>query len=274
MHDFTVSWVILTYNRADKVERAITHCMRNAGEKWDELVWCDNGSADGVRDFMMSLEPDTAVLNKANRGVASGYNRAMAMATCDYVVITGCDMLMPPNWLKTFKDYIRRVPRTGIACMYSGPLGWVPERARDPKDLPADSFTVEYNGRVQKWYQSSVNGLPFVHAMPIGRRILSRKLLGQIGYFPECFGLYGHDDVAWAHRAEKICDMQGLHYYVIPDQIPEHLGTEGVAKPDGKDESQYHAFKMAEAADPEKARTMSRLQAEGWPYFNPFTHQE
>lgn len=253
----TVSWVVLTYNRCESVRKAITHCMEYAGEKWDELVWVDNGSVDGVRDFMRSLKPDVTILNKENLGVAKGYNRGLALSSCDYVVITGCDMLMPDGWLRTFKEYVRRIPQTGVACIYSGPLSWVPERAR--KGTPEEL-----------WKRETLNGLDIVHAMPIGRRILSRRLLMEIGFFHEGFGLYGWDDVVWGHRAEKICDEKGLLYYVIPDQIAEHLGTEGVMMFDGKDDFDYHAFKKKEADDRNKHKLMAELSRQGWPYFNPY----
>lgn len=231
--------------------------MLNAGEAWDEMVWVDNGSSDGVRDFMHSLKPDVTILNKKNLGVAKGYNRGLALSSCDYIVITGCDMLMPDGWLRTFKEYVRRIPQTGVACMYSGPLCWVPERAR-------------FGTPDEPWKRETINGLDLIHAMPIGRRILSRSLLKEIGYFHEGFGLYGWDDVVWGCRAEKVCDEKGLLYYVIPDQMAHHLGTEGSVSFDGKDESGYHAFKKKEVEDKSKHLLMSTLAKQGWPRFSPY----
>jgi len=203
-----------------------------------------------VRDVMKSFNPDVSVLHKENRGVAIGYNTGMVLARGDYIVITGCDMLMPANWLATFKEYVTRIPETGVACMYSGPLSWVPERIRGEEAI--------------------LRGLRVRPAMPIGRRIFKRELIKHIGYFHEGFGLYGYDDLHWGYRAERVCKELGLIYYVIPDQIAEHLGTEGVHAFDQKDESSYHKFKQEEVAMDYKQKLLQSLQLQGWPKFSPY----
>jgi len=245
-----VSWLVLTYNRDTKVDKAIRHNIENAGSDWHEMVWVDNGSSDGVRDVMSSFKPKTSILFDENKGVAIGYNTAMVNARGDYLCITGCDMLMPKDWLKTFKEYFEKVDKTGIAAMYSGPLSWVPERIR------GDEATIE--------------GMRIRPAMPIGRRMYSRELLGRIGYLREDFGLYGWEDVEWGFRAERVCRELGLLTYVIPDQIAQHLGTEGIHTFDGKDESAYHAFKAEEVKCKTKLQLMEWCRANDYPYYNPY----
>ncbi len=245
----TISWVILTFNRADIVKKSVLHNMRTAGDTWDEIVWCDNGSTDGVRDFMMHYA-DVGVLHKTNLGVAKGYNAALGMARKDYIVITGSDMLMPEGWLCHFKEYVRRIPNTGVACIYSKPLALCPERVRGPAQI--------------------VNSLPLVPALAIERRIFKRSLLSDIGYFPEEFGKYGFDDVCWAERAEIVAREKGLINYVIPTMIAEHLGTEGVARHNGKDAADYHAMKRKEVFDPDKSVAFAKRREAGWPRFGPY----
>lgn len=246
----TISWVILTYNRRDIVEKCFAHNAENAGSTWQELIHVDNGSHDGVEDFFKG-RADVQVLNAKNLGVAKGYNRGIGLATQDYIVITGCDCLLPNNWLKTFKDYVTKIPETGVACMYSSHWTTKPERIR--------LFGIDDTYK-----------LPIVHAMPIERRIFKRSLLADFGYFPEDFGLYGLDDLCWAYRAEKICREKGLLSYVIPDQVAEHIGTEGVSAYDGKDEREYHLFKQKEAFDPNKRKLLQHYRDMGWPRFSPF----
>lgn len=246
-----ISLVVLTYNRAETVERAMKHNFEKAGRKIDEFVWVDNGSHDGVRDVMKAFDPDVSILHKENLGVAHGYNRGYALATGDYVVITGCDMLMPDNWLATMVEYIEKIPNTGVACMYSQPIHKVPERIRG--------------------LETTIAGLRVQPALPFGRRILRRDLLiGKIGYLREDFGLYGWEDVEWGERALRVCEKEGLLCYAIPEQIAEHLGTEGVRMHDGKDPADYHAFKQNEVRDPHKQEIMGKARGAGYPYFNSF----
>ncbi len=248
------SWIILTFNRAEIVREAIGHCLDNSGapEAITQLVWVDNGSTDGVRDVMRGFEPDVSVLYSENKGVARGYNTGMGLATEEFVVVTGCDFRMPDNWLKTMLDYVTQIPETGMACIYSQHWTYKHERLR--KQYGVDNSYA----------------LPIVHAMPIERHIYRRELLSAFGYYPETFGMYGFDDVARAYRIEKVCDELGLLYYVIPDLVAEHLGTEGLNAADGKDDLAYHAMKRKEATDPAKRAELARLKELGWPKFSPF----
>lgn len=249
-----VSWIILTFDRAEIVRQAIGHCLDNSGapEAIGEIVWIDNGSSDGVRDVMRSFEPEISVLYSENTGVARGYNTGLGLAREEYVVITGCDCLMPDNWLKIMLEYVTKIPETGIASIYTKHWTYKQERLRK-------QFGIDHS-----------YALPIVHAMPIERRIFRRELLKEIGYFPETLGKYGWDDLCWARRAEQVCDDKGLLYYVIPELIAIHLGTEGIAAADGKDDSSYHAMKRQEVQNPEKQIEMARLKELGWPRFTPF----
>lgn len=254
----SVSWIILTHNRAETVNRAIRHCMANSGAEWDEIVWIDNGSAPGeygnMARVLAPLSDSTVhVRYETNRGVARGYNTGMGLATCDYIVITGCDMLMPDGWLKTFKEYVTKIPETGVACIYSSHWTARPARLRT-------NWGIQHAGLA----------LPIVHAMPIERRIFKRSFLADFGYFPESFGLYGFDDLAWAARVEKVCTEKGLLTYVIPDMVAEHLGDEGIEAHAGRDSKEYHAMKRREVEDPAKRAELNRLRSLGWPRFSPF----
>lgn len=249
------SWIVLTHNRADKVAKAMQHNVACAGDIHDELIWVDNGSTDHIADVMLSYHPDCFVRFPTNLGVAVGYNTAMFQATQELIVITGCDMLMPKNWLRTFKQYHEEIENTGIACMYSKPLLQVPERAR-----PSIGF----------WERKRCNDLEYIPAMPIERRAFKKSLLEKIGYLREDFGLYGWEDVEWAHRAERVCKELNLLTYVIPDMKPKHLGTEGADPFDGQDSPEYHAFKLKEASCPKKQALMKWCRENNYPYYNPY----
>lgn len=229
--------------------------MNNACEKWDEMIWVDNGSAHAQWELMNCLTFPSETIQvryPTNRGVARGYNTGMALATSDFIVITGCDMRMPDGWLATFKEYVEKIPETGMACMYSSAWPLKGERLRLPYGV------------------QEKNGLRYVPAMPIERRIFRRSLLSEFGYFPESFGLYAFDDLALAARIEKVCAEKGLITYVIPDMVAQHLGDEGIEEHKGRDSSEYHAFKQREVRDPAKRAEIARLRDAGWPRFSPF----
>lgn len=256
-----VSWVILTHNRRHTVERAFQHNYIRAGRQIDELVWVDNGSTDGVDEYAALHKPDVFIKHLDNLGVAKGYNRGMAVASGTHIVITGCDMLMPENWLHTFARYVQEIPETGVACMYSKPLAECRERSRSEKG----SWCPMMRLNSVLWYMA---------AMPLERRIFSKDFLEKTGYLREDFGLYGWEDVEWAYRAERVCRENKLLSYVIPDQVPTHLGTEGINPFDGKDEKEYHAFKQREANDMRKRALLQECAKKNFPYYNPFAGGE
>jgi GT2 family glycosyltransferase len=236
-----VSLVMLTYNRADFLAHTMAHNMASAGSPVDELIWVDNGSTADVHEVMRTYAPDVCILNKTNFGVSKGYNRGFAVATGDYIVITGSDMLMPEGWLARFRTYIERLPETGVACVFH----------QDPR------FSLDRT--------CEKDGLRYHPCLPIGRRIVSRELLTKrIGYLREDFGLYGWEDVEWSHRAVRICKELGLITYAIPGQRAEHLGTAR------KDPTDYRDFKTRQGGDPGKRALFERCKAENFPYYNPY----
>jgi GT2 family glycosyltransferase len=236
-----ISLVVLTFNRAEFVERSMAHNIAAAESPIDELIWVDNGSTDGVREVMSGFQPDVSILNKTNLGVSKGYNRGFALATGDYIVLTGTDMLMPQGWLTRFRTYLTALPNTGVACIFH----------QDPR-------------RTHK-KTCEANGLVYHPCLPWGRRIVSRELLQKkIGYLREDFGLYGYEDIEWARRAVRVCRGEGLLTYALPGQRAWHIGS---AK---QDPPEYRAFKDREGSDPRKRELLEKCDAENYPYYNPY----
>ena len=246
-----ISLVVLTFNRKGIVQRALTENFKSAGFPIDEFVYVDNGSSDGVPEWVIgTFRPDITVLNKCNLGVAKGYNRGFVLSTGDWIVITGCDMLMPTKWLYKMKTAAEAIPNSGVVCIFSHRLAEVPERVRGD--------------------EQHINGIKMRPVIPSGRRMMSRGLLKTVGYLREDFGFYGWEDVEWAERCHRRCREQGLLTYVLPDDIAEHLGTEGISPSDGKDSVEYHKFKAQEVNESRKRELLHKCRVTGYPYYNPF----
>jgi len=239
----TIAWILLTMNRAKAVGRTLEYNTKNAGMAWDELIWVDNGSREHeINDIVLGYNPTVCCLFKKNQGVAIGYNTAMSLARSDLIVITGCDMLMPDNWLRTFVDCFEKIPNTGVVSIYSVPCETLPERLRGPERI--------------------AGGITIRPAMPMGRKAFSRELLKRAGWLREDFGLYGHEDVEFGYRMERVCREKGLLSYVLPQQVPRHLGDE--------DPEKYRNWKLDQAKDPEKIKLLNKLISWGHPYYSPY----
>lgn len=258
-----VSWIILTYNRLKLSEDVFLKNIDSLQEGNSiklERICVDNGSCEdlGYDDdghevgLLMWRFSNINVFNSKNLGVAKGYNQGLSMATGDYIVITGCDRVMPKHWLSIWIHHFEKIPNTGIISCYSVPMDSVPERKRDPKK------------------EIEVNGMKIIPAMPMEAKIFSRDLHRKIGYLREDFGLYGWEDVEWGHRAERVTKELGLINYIIPGMQAEHLGSEGIKEWNGIDDKEYHEFKQKESSDPKKKELMDRCWKENFKYYNPY----
>lgn len=241
-----ISLIILTFNRMETAIRSLAHNLHSAGGTISELIHVDNGSNpdDAVR-FSRIFKPDVQILNKQNLGVAKGYNRGLLLATGEYVVILGCDRLMPENWLRTFLDAFNRVPQTGVVSLYSNPHA---ERFRGDEKL--------------------INGLRIQPAFAAEARMHSREFLIEAGLFREDFGLYGFEDVEWCERAERTALKLGKINYVIPS-MPHatHLGYT-------VDSQEYLDFKKEENDQTWKPGYCRFLWQLGSPYYQPYLRNE
>lgn len=253
-----VSWLLLTYNRSNSVLRALPHCAAKAGAPWEEVVWVDNGSAYDERaaieaSVLTHLGANTSrVFLPQNQGVAKGYNTAHVLARGSHLVITGCDMLMPQDWLLAMRRCFELIPKLGVVSIYAGAIANHPERIRG------------------KAYRDTNTGYNVQPAMPIGRRMFSRAVLERAGYLHEGFGMYGWEDVAWGHTAERACKELGLLSLNLIDFTAEHLGTEGNVGYDHKDEHEYWRWKKEQVNDPAKRELMNQLTNSNWPRFSPY----
>jgi GT2 family glycosyltransferase len=253
-----ISWALLTFNRADTVIKAVPDMFQKSGYPINELCWCDNGSspADGgaIADCLSRDIPilnTVSILNSHNLGVDKGYNRAIAMTTGEWILITGCDRIMPDNWLKKMVDVINADPDVKVVSIYSQPIDKCRERVKGEK------------------YE--LGGHSVQTAMPFGARIFHRDLLYAAGYFRQDFGLYGWSDVEFSERQMKVCNQKSWDYVVMLDVVAQHLGDEGNGVYKGLDPDEYWQFKKLEVKDPKKQEVLKFCREKNYPRFNPYS---
>lgn len=248
-----VSWIILTYNRFETVGKAFKHNFVSSGVSLSEfnieIIWVDNGSSFCDLSDLGHISPldnlaTIRILNRQNLGVAKGYNRGMAMATGDYIVITGCDRIMPNNWLARMLEAFFKVPNMGCVSCYTG-----------SEDAIHDRYPTQR--KVEE-----VNGIKFIQALPFEARMFPRSMLSEVGYFHEGFGLYGYEDCHWGPRFVKIAKEKNLICCTLPDFKAEHLGEQ--------DSKEYKDFKDKENNENWKWELVKKLAHDGYPKFNPY----
>ncbi len=66
-----------------------------------EIIFADDGSADGTRDWLRTLKPPCrAVLNEKNLGFAGACNRGAAVARGEFLFFLNNDLVLLPGWLE------------------------------------------------------------------------------------------------------------------------------------------------------------------------------
>jgi GT2 family glycosyltransferase len=240
-----ISWIILTHNRHDIVNKAFDHNyeMSTRCKRHNELeiIWVDNGSG---KRFNFSFISKIQIINDNNNGVSRGYNQGLVLATGDYILITGCDRLMPVNYLNRMTEAFEKIPNMACVSCYSQPEESIQDRYITHKQI------------------EEINGVRFMQALPFEARMFKRSLLSDVGYFHEGFGLYGWEDCLWGPRMLNVAKEKGLICCTLPDFKAEHLGEQ--------DERDYQVFKDKQKYEPWKWELVQKLAKEGYPKFNPF----
>ncbi len=115
-------------------------CVRSAlAAGAAEVVVVDNGSSDGSVAALRAAcgaDPRLRILeNGANLGFARANNRALPLATGDYLLFLNPDCVVPPAALDRMREVMEQNPRAGMAgCLLVNPDGT--EQAGCRRELP------------------------------------------------------------------------------------------------------------------------------------------
>lgn len=109
-----VSIIILTYNGKDFLKGCLDSVLAQDYPEFEVMV-VDNGSSDGVEDYIRDTYPQvTFVRIFPNVGFAGGNNRGVEVAKHDLVILLNNDVVVDPNWLGALVDCVQQ-PGVGLA---------------------------------------------------------------------------------------------------------------------------------------------------------------
>lgn len=252
------SLVILTWNRKPSVEKSLSANIENAGYPLHEIVHVDNGSLPGFTEwFRDTFKPSVQIAHKENTGVAVGYNRGLALTSGTHVIITGCDRVMPKDWLSTFVAAFENIKETAVvSCYTSEQIG------RHHKE----------HGQTQG--PETRSGIYIQRSIPVEARMHSKEFLFKAGFFREDFGLYGYEDSEWSDRACRVAAKEGKICYHLPLLgYAEHISDQDFPNEvtGGKP---YYKYKSEIHQNPKLAKLFSWCHKNDSPHYNPYTRVE
>lgn len=131
--DWSVSVVIPTYNRADRVVRAIDSVLAQT-RPVDEIIVIDDGSTDDTEKIVLRYGPPVRYVRQENAGPAAARNRGIAEAQGTWIAFLDSDDRWCPEKMASQMAIFERYPQlrwcSGPAIMVVGdrelvcPMGW------------------------------------------------------------------------------------------------------------------------------------------------------
>ncbi|MDN2578971.1 glycosyltransferase family 2 protein [Aquibium sp. ELW1220] len=117
--DFPVSFVVLSYNRSDQIEKTIFSIMEIVRYWGGELIVVDNGSTDGsaeiIREIVNGEKNVRCIFNDRNLGVSRGRNIGWELARYDYIFSLDDDIIIDTSAVDKLLLCVRSDKRIAIA---------------------------------------------------------------------------------------------------------------------------------------------------------------
>lgn len=204
MADKLMSIVVLNWNREHYTKETV-ECIIKKTTIPHELIFVDNGSQDGTREYLKSMEHKTNAerviyqFNDKNLGVAGGRNSGLVHAKGDYLVTIDDDIRVPDKWDILMATACDKIPKLGITGV----------------NVEQFKFPVrEINGIKMRPKNGNLGGACLC---------LPRRVFKRVGYY-NYFSTYGHEDAAMYYRLKHLglisayIPPKGIHLDVDADK--------------------------------------------------------
>lgn len=105
----SVAVVIPTYNSARYIAETLKSVLAQTRPA-DEILLADGASKDDTVAIARSIAPNIKVISEPDRGVADGRNKAIRLASADWVAFMDADDLWHPEKLRMQSELIEKAP--------------------------------------------------------------------------------------------------------------------------------------------------------------------
>ena len=238
------SVIILNYNVKYFVDACLQSVEKAVAGKDAEIIVADNHSTDGSKEYLQARYPDVKFLwFKRNYGFAKAYNKAVAEAQGDYLLILNPDTLVPENILDEFEKFAVQHPDFGIigGKMIDGTGHFLPESKRGvPTPLVAFSkltklYKILNFKPFNNYYAGNLpeNKAGKVSVLTGALMFIKKEVYEYIGGFDEQYFMYG-EDIDLSYTLLK----SGKQNYYLPTAKIIHFKGES----SGKDAAYYKHF--------------------------------
>lgn len=119
-----ISVIIVSLNGRGRIAMPLDG-LRRSDPQPHEVILVDNGSGDGLSDFVRANYPEVRLVTlPRNLGFAGGNNKGIEVATGDVLLLLNDDTEPRTDWLGPLEEEFRTQPQTGLAgCLLLYPDG-------------------------------------------------------------------------------------------------------------------------------------------------------
>ncbi len=111
-----ISIITATYNKLEITRAFLASLIQNPpAEPW-ELIWVDDGSTDGTREWLQSSSSDRhkVLFNERNLGYAVSNNRGAAAARGDVLGFLNNDLVLTAGWFEPMRAALDSARDVGV----------------------------------------------------------------------------------------------------------------------------------------------------------------
>jgi GT2 family glycosyltransferase len=208
----SVAVVVLTHDRVHLLRKCVENVIARASAATSEVVIWNNGSTDGTRAYLETLDdPRIRVVHSGQNVGQNAYARAFRDTTAAYLVELDDDVVDAPEcWDTELRDALRRLPGIGFLAA---------DLEDDPHDVAAHH---RYRVRPDAYTVEEVNGVRLLRGPAGGGCAMTpRSVYEAVGGFRE-----SGKHVFWLEDEDYIKRIERAGYgsAVLADLKVHHTG--------------------------------------------------
>lgn len=216
-----ISIIIITWNQLPILKDCLNSLQEVMKRDDVEVIITDNGSKDNTVQFLEKEYPQIKLIKlPENKGVAFARNRALEVATGEYLFILDNDTIVSKEAIEGMETFMDEHPEAGMCgCKLIDGTGQVQENCRKYPGIREKIANIMKGKSYRYSYSDEVRSKVFEPVYLIGAcQFVRKKAYEQAGGLDEKI-FYGPEDADFCIRVKNA----GWNIYYLPQYSIMHL---------------------------------------------------